>query len=422
MPATKTYNSRFQLTPMPATNRWRKVYRGVIHYVGKGHCNSKTDREGYKIALAEWKVLKAKLDNAPTETETTRYNEIQANKEAWRVELPETLQQAFRASLAEDDRIVAKVEGRKARKDSIGANVESFIALKRSRHDLGELSALRIQTLTQHLNHFQKFIGAETPITAITEETYIGYRASLITEIQAGKIGRATASDRLNCFKEFVRSLYQIERPRNLDNRDLSIKIPAMEVATFTDEELKTLLDSTPEKFGLWLLLMLNCGMYQGDIAELKPCEVDWEKGTITRKRSKEKNQPNAPVVSYKLWDRTFALLKKYGKQQGDRVFSNRNGDPLVERAFKDSNGKLKNQDCIYQAYRYLFPDKSRKPLKAIRKTGASTLAKHPQFKWYADYYLGHSPKGIAEKHYIRPEDTEFFQALAWLGEQFGIK
>ena len=420
--ATK-YNTRFQLTACPAINRWRKKYHGKIYYIGIGHCSNKTDRAGYAIALAEWKVLKAKLDNAPTEEETTRYNEIQANKEAWRVELPEKLQQGFKASLAENDRIVAKVEGRKARKDSIGANVETFIALKRSRHNLGELSALRIQTLMQHLNHFQKFIGAETPIHAITEETYIGYRASLITEIQAGKIGRATASDRLNCFKEFVRSLYQIERPKNLDNRDLSIKIPAMEVATFTDEELKTLLDSAPEKFGLWILLMLNCGMYQGDIAELKPTEVDWETGIITRKRSKEKNQPNAPIVSYKLWDRTFALLKKYGKQSGDRVFTNHLGNPLVERAFKNSgNGKLKNQDCIYQAYRYLVPDKSRKPLKAIRKTGASTLAKHPQFKWYADYYLGHSPKGMAEKHYIKPDDSEFFQALAWLGEQFGIK
>ncbi len=65
---------------------------------------------------------------------------------------------------------------------------------------------------------------------------------------------------------------------------------------------------------------MLNCEMYQGDLSDLKPSEVDWTNGTITRKRSKEKNQENAPVVTYKLWENTFALLKTYGSQQGDRV------------------------------------------------------------------------------------------------------
>ena len=87
MPAT--YNTRFKLTPMPATNRWRKIYRGKTHYIGIGHCSNKSDRDGYTIALAEWKALKSKLDYAPTEEEQTRYDQIQANKESWRVELPE---------------------------------------------------------------------------------------------------------------------------------------------------------------------------------------------------------------------------------------------------------------------------------------------------------------------------------------------
>ena len=56
---------------------------------------------------------------------------------------------------------------------------------------------------------------------------------------------------------------------------------------------------------------MLNCGMYQNDIAELHRDEVNWTKGTLTRARSKTRER-HGPVVTYKLWPETFALLKKH--------------------------------------------------------------------------------------------------------------
>ncbi len=298
-------------------------------------------------------------------------------------ELPPAILETIRKSHADDVRIVEKVEGRKNGKGTIGKSIADFIALKMSRHVLGDLSAMRVQTIGQHLRHFEKWAGKDTPITAIDEDMVVGYRQCLITEIQSGAYGKTTAHDRWNMFKEFVKNLYQVPLPRNLNSRDLSITKPTQKVSPFTDEEIKTLLATKHEKCKLWVLLMLNCGMYSGDIAELKPVEVNWVEGTISRKRSKEKNQPNAPIVSYKLWDTTFTLLKKFGKQEGDRVFINRYGSPLVERVFMAS-GKIKMQDSIYDIYRRLFPDKSRKPLKALRKTGASTLATHPQYKWYA--------------------------------------
>jgi integrase len=418
-----TYNTRFRLTPMPPTHRWRKIYKGKTYYVGIGHCSGKNDRVGYAVALGEWKDLKAKIDNSPTDAETTRYEAIQDGRKKWgelMAEVPTAILEGIKSSHANDVRIVEKVEGRKNGKGTIGQAVADFVALKMSRHVLGDLSAMRVQTIGQHLRHFEKFAGVDTPITAITEDMVVGYRQAIVGDIQAGTYGKVTAHDRWSCFKEWVRNLYQIPTPRNLNSRDLSIRKPTQKVCPFTDDDVKTLLNITHDRFRLWVLLMLNCGMYSGDIAELKPCEVNWVEGIISRKRSKEKNQENAPIVSYKLWDTTFALLKKYGKQEGDRVFGNRYGSPLVERIFKAS-GKIKMQDSIYDIYRRLFPDKSRKPLKALRKTGASTLATHPQYKWYADYYLGHSPKGMAEKHYIRPDDAEFFEALKWLGQKFGI-
>ncbi|HYT88171.1 MAG TPA: hypothetical protein VEL76_05590, partial [Gemmataceae bacterium] len=52
---------------------------------------------------------------------------------------------------------------------------------------------------------------------------------------------------------------------------------------------------------------------------------------------------------------------------------------------------------------------------KHLRKTSASILGEHPQYKFYALHFLADSPKNIADRHYVKPSDEEFFQALEWL-------
>jgi len=59
----------------------------------------------------------------------------------------------------------------------------------------------------------------------------------------------------------------------------------------------------------LYILLMLNTGCTQVDISELKQSEVDWQRGRITRKRSKTAKHESAPVVEYPLWQETFVLI-----------------------------------------------------------------------------------------------------------------
>ena len=62
---------------------------------------------------------------------------------------------------------------------------------------------------------------------------------------------------------------------------------------------------------------MLNCGMYQNDIAELHRDEVNWTKGTVTRARSKTRER-KGPVVTYKLWPETLYLLRKHRAKEGN--------------------------------------------------------------------------------------------------------
>ena len=76
----------------------------------------------------------------------------------------------------------------------------------------------------------------------------------------------------------------------------------------------------------LYLLLMMNIGATEKDIADLTPDEYDKKNGTITRIRSKHQNRDQSndiPTVTYNLWDTTNDLLKK-GKRSTNAIFRRR--------------------------------------------------------------------------------------------------
>jgi len=417
---------------MPDSNRWRKIYQGKIHYVGIGHCNSKTDREGYKIALAEWQELREKMESAPTEGDKVWYQlhlekqERLAREEERRKTARYLKIDGVELTEAELERrmekAVAKIEGVAPVKDSVGAAIKEFLATKRQRHEMGVLSASRVRSCEQHLRTVEEFLGTKTPVTVIDETMVKRYWECLVHHVTAEDYGQTTAADRWALFKEWVRSLYSIATPRNLNSRDLSIPKPRKKVVAWTVEEVRETLTAAPERLKIWILLMLNCGMYSGDISNLKPSEVDWEQGRIIRKRSKTEDLDSTPTVNYLLWPQTFKMLKQHGKRRGDHVFVNRCGEPLVQQHFKD-NGRMENQDLIYDCWRRTFPDLyGRLPLKSLRKTGASLLDTHDVYCNCVEHYLAHAAKTVTDRSYRNYSQERLDNALRWLGEQFGVK
>ena len=98
-----------------------------------------------------------------------------------------------------------------------------------------------------------------------------------------------------------------IPLPGNIRSRRFRFNHSApAKIETFTVEEVRAILERATlhERTKLYLLLMLNCGMYQNDIAELRADEVNWKKGTLTRARSKTR-ESDGPVVTYRLWPET---------------------------------------------------------------------------------------------------------------------
>jgi integrase len=161
---------------------------------------------------------------------------------------------------------------------------------------------------------------------------------------------------------------------------------------------------------------MLNTGMQQKDISELSWSEVDLDLGRIVRKRSKTRRFQNSPTVNYQLWECTSKLLQEFSSE-GDPVLKNRSGESLYKQSLK-ANGKAKKSDSIKNAF---FRAKQKagiqKPLKLLRKTSATLIAE--EFgEGLAALFLGHSPKSVAGRHYIRPSQKRLDEAVEWLGSK----
>ena len=146
-------------------------------------------------------------------------------------------------------------------------------------------------------------------------------------------------------------TLKLIPLPGNIRERRFRFNhTAAARIETFTIKEVRSLLaacDGFSDRTKLYILLMLNCGMYQNDIAELRQDEVNWTESTLTRARSKTRER-HGPVVTYKLWPETFALLSQHCSA-GDRVLVTDEGNPLVREWLED--GRYRKYDAVRSAW-----------------------------------------------------------------------
>ena len=163
--------------------------------------------------------------------------------------------------------------------------------------------------------------------------------------------------------------------------------------------------------------------MYQNDIAELGREEVDWAGGSLNRPRSKT---PKGPCVRYKLWPETFALLKRFKSKAdvdngrgGNRAILTDEDKPLVRQWIE--GGKMRRYDTIRSAL-LTTAEKTGigKSPKLFRKTSASELASSLHAP-LVDIFLCHSPKSLADKHYVALTDDVLDGAMTYLhGRYFG--
>ncbi|RUL87602.1 tyrosine-type recombinase/integrase [Tautonia sociabilis] len=310
---------------------------------------------------------------------------------------------------------------------TIGGQVATWTTLQQTKVKAGEISPARHANDRIALHHFRDFLGTESPVGSIDETkwtAWYGYVLSKIGERENDpKAGwsRDYSAIVFKVGKAFVKHLYQTRLldhlPRNLDA--YRIGRTTREIEVMTTEDVRRLLDMATDRVRLYLLLAMNTGMTQKDLSDLQSSEVDLKAGTITRKRSKTHKEKDVPTVTYQLWPATLALLSTF-KAEGNRALVTSSGRPLVDKRIVD--GRLRAKDSVATAYKRLAGRCGVSGSFSVLRATSSTLLEEfdPSGK-IGTLFLGHSPRSIKDKHYSRPHQIAFDEALAWLGRKYGV-
>jgi len=426
------------MTWVPNQRRWIKKHKGKMYAVSCKQLGRPDTKEDSLAAANEWWESKEKeIDAAPPTEQDVRANAFKGWSmvqdwgqldEASREKLVDSLVGAgqYQRIKTQADGVVAAAVRATPPDRTVQAQVEAWKTLLRGVCQSGQMSEGRFDGYCRNIGKFMTWIGPEVAIDAIDEAKLEGFFNSLSIQVGAQQYSPNYAHLLLMTAKQFISRLAEmklIPLPGNIRSRRFRFNHSApAKIETFSQEEVRQMLaacEGFSERTKLYLLLMLNCGMYQNDIAELLCDEVNWAKGTVTRARSKTRER-NGPVVTYKLWPETFALLKKHRAKGGELALTTDEGNLLVRYWLED--GVSRRYDVIHSAWTRLAGRlglrKMRLGLKHLRKTSATLLGEHPQYKFFATHFLADSPRGMAEKHYVRPNDEEFFLALDWLRAQ----
>lgn len=311
---------------------------------------------------------------------------------------------------------------------SLHTHVEEYVRQKEQKVEAGELSAGRAYAIRLHLTYFRDWLGKDTGVTEIDGSTLLKYQTHLLANLKAKGWSRTTAQHYLKSVKAFVRWLWQTEEipslPRVLDGKTgpLNITPNPPAIIVYTPDEITQLLKAATDRTKLYILLMLNCGMTQKDISDLKVEDIDWEQGRIIRKRSKTSHFETVPKVSYLLWTETFRLLRQERSSVStERVLTNANGSPICTEQIGE-DGKFKKTDNVKNAFERLRKKAGiKKPLKSFKKTSASLLKDDERFQSLEDLFLGHAPKKMSDKHYTEVPGKLLDRGIAWLETQYKI-
>ncbi|MDB4793004.1 hypothetical protein OAG75_00020 [bacterium] len=312
--------------------------------------------------------------------------------------------------------------------------IKQWLVFRVSDVKAGDITAGAMNNQRMQLERFAEFCPN---ILTADGMKFLEFRATL----QAGELAKRTQRDTLTTVKGFLEwcadTAMVIDPIPNLRKRGNSIKVPTKKVITiWKDEDIHDLFETVTDTKRLYYLLMLNTGAYESDLGTWTRLSVD-DKGnefetldfkakTITFKRHKEKDEPNVPTVTYRLWDETFELMQKHQSTHPELLLTTSVNTVLWKDELNEKTGRRKTKRMIGKQYREL-----RKKLKKenwgtlddLRKTSISKFDEHEgEYARYSQHFAGHSPEGTTDRFYRKPSQTQFDKAVIWLGEQFGFK
>lgn len=332
------------------------------------------------------------------------------------------------------ERVVARLNERPAAELAARVLADEHVAAVKRKADTDRGSHGYHGQVKAALDVFVNWYGAIRSMAHLSEKVVRDYTTFLEKQIEDGRMSRNTVHGYQQVFRGFVEATAEtypadVTRPANLRSKKCLIRRERKEPRKFTPDEVRLLLDNAVPRTRLFLLLMLNCAMYQGDIADLQAGEVDWTAGRIVRARSKTRRHAKSvgrgqPVrANWLLWRTTWGLLKEFGHREGTVLRTEQGGDLITHK-------ETTRNDAVRSAYSRLvaklkkrkkLPADWNKTLKDFRKTGANLLEKSEEHGQFYTLYLNHS---VAKQNYLQSGEPVpgFDAAVRWLGGRVGIE
>ncbi len=311
---------------------------------------------------------------------------------------------------------------------TIGGLIDDYLDQRRVAVEARQLSHTSYSSDKYRLAAFRTFCekkGQTALYDAVAAANLDDYRGQEFKKVSKGKASAVSAKHALRTVKALVLWAYDKEKvdslPRVL-NKYAEVSLPSPAPRFFSADEIKTLYAKAAERTRLFILLGLNCGYTQADIATLEHAHIDWTGGMIVRNRHKT-GQPQ----EHKLWPRTVALLRKHvtkpGRRSPDFALVGEEGNALVSERIKD-DGTPTRTDSIKLAFNRLLKKcdiNDGRGFAIFRKTGANAIAKQYQDAPHlTDLYLAHSAKGM-KVHYARQHYDSLHSATNWLATLYGF-
>ncbi len=313
--ATKPYPG-FPLTPHPS-GRWCKKIRGRLHYFGK---------------LAE------------PEAALERFN--------------------FAWPYLKDGRAVRPRDATDVYTLRMLCN--EFLTNKKNKLDAGELSPRTWQTHYQTCKTLLAHFGPDQRVDDLRPDDFVAFRVAL-----ARRYGVVGLHNTINCVRgvfKFALEQEKIEKPvrygQSLDRPSKRTLRRARQEAgerLFTSTEVRQLLDAADPQIRAMILLGLNAGFGNSDVANLPRRSVDLASAWLRFPRPKTGIQRQVP-----LWPETVDALRKAAALRpaaknpvDDRlVFLTRTGQPWVRVQPRRRNGEvgaIVALDALSQAFAKLL-------------------------------------------------------------------
>jgi integrase len=368
----------FPLTDHPS-GRWCKKIRGKLHYFGRW--------------ATQINGVLTTVDN-PAEAAEAALNEY----------------------LEVKDQLHA---GRTPRPKSDGVSVASvcnpFLEGKENRVESGELSAESFRDYYDVCKLIAKFFGRNRLVEDLTATDFAKFRSWLSKRHGIHRLAKDVRVTRM-VFK-FAYDSELIDNPVRLgsDFKEPNKKTKrraARETGKkyFDAAELLSILKSSTPPMRAMILLGINCGFGQTDVANLTHSAIDLEGGWVCFPRPKTEIDRRCP-----LWPETIDALREAAGHRGkpkddtdtDCVFITRIGNRFVRMTPNDNPAKRARVDSVSRGFRRLLDSLGivgRRGFYALRHT-FETIGGESRDQVAVDAIMGHVDPSMAANYRHRISD-----------------